>query len=265
MKATGTTSPATTVARATVVAIPPAAAEHRGEAPGRARLTGRRIAVIGAGQAAYPIDGPAPIGNGRAISVLCAREGADVALFDIDPAAVARTAEMAVAEGVRASTGVGDATDQNDVSEFLTSAARELGGLDGLVLVVGGGSSGDLESTSVAEWDRTFALNVRSQFIALQLALPLLADGSSIVMISSIAAYAPVHEMVAYHAAKASLEGLKNVVARLAAARGIRVNIVAPGSIDTAAGRYGSTVSPEYKAAADAGHPQIPLRRLGTG
>lgn len=84
-------------------------------------------------------------------------------------------------------------------------------------------------------------------------------------MISSIAAYAPVHEMVAYHAAKASLEGLKNVVARLAAARGVRVNIVAPSSIDTAAGRYGSTVSPEYKAAADAGRPQIPLRRLGTG
>lgn len=237
--------------------------EALGVASGRGRLAGRRVAIIGAGQVPCPVAGEVPIGNGRAISLLCAREGAALALCDIDESAVQETAHLAQAEGARVSVSVGDATDPGDVSRFVSDAVTSLGALDGLALVVGGGRAGDLATTSMQDWDWTFALNTRSQFLALQAALPVLSPGSSVVLISSIAGYAPVHEMVAYHAAKAALEGLKQVVARLAAERGIRVNIVAPGSIDTPTARRAT--SPTYRAAAEAGHPEIPLRRTGTG
>jgi NAD(P)-dependent dehydrogenase (short-subunit alcohol dehydrogenase family) len=240
------------------------APEAQGLAPSRSRLEGRRILIVGAGQSRYPGEGEAPTGNGRAISVLCAREGADVALFDIDDRSVHDTAMLAEREGAKVHVSVGDASREPDVQRFVTDAAAALGGVDGLVLVVGTARAGDLDSISAEDWDWTFATNVRSHFLGLRHALRVLEPGSSIVLISSIAAYAPVHEMAAYHASKAALEGLKNVVAQQAAAQRIRVNIVAPGTIDTAASRHGASVSPAYRAAAEAGHPAIPLRRRGT-
>jgi NAD(P)-dependent dehydrogenase (short-subunit alcohol dehydrogenase family) len=75
--------------------------ESLGTAPGRGRLTSRRIVVVGAGT--RPSEDPdAPIGNGRAIAVLCAREGADVACVDIDRDAAQYTAGLCEKEGVQA-------------------------------------------------------------------------------------------------------------------------------------------------------------------
>ncbi len=65
--------------------------ESLGAAPGRGRLVGRSIVVVGAGTRVSD-DPDAPIGNGRAIAVLCAREGADVACVDVDAESAARTA-----------------------------------------------------------------------------------------------------------------------------------------------------------------------------
>ena len=75
--------------------------EATGTAPGRGRLTGRRILVVGAGTRPCPDPDP-PMGNGRAISVLAAREGAAVACADKDRAAAAETARLARAEGATA-------------------------------------------------------------------------------------------------------------------------------------------------------------------
>jgi NAD(P)-dependent dehydrogenase (short-subunit alcohol dehydrogenase family) len=67
-------------------------AEGRGEAPGRARLEGRRVLVVGGGQEEHGLDDP-PIGNGRAMSILFGREGAAVAVADLNEASAERTAE----------------------------------------------------------------------------------------------------------------------------------------------------------------------------
>ena len=85
--------------------------EATGGTPGRGRLAGRRVLVVGAGS--QPCDDPdAPLGNGRAIAMLCAREGAAVACADRDAAAARETAQRITSEGNRASVVIADVTDE---------------------------------------------------------------------------------------------------------------------------------------------------------
>src|SRR5436853_2162603 len=98
-----------------------------------ARLPDRRILVVGAGTRRSD-DPDAPIGNGRAISVLAAREGAAVACADLVEAAAAETAGLVEQEGGRAVAITADASDSEQSAEMVTSASQLLGGLDGIVL-----------------------------------------------------------------------------------------------------------------------------------
>src|SRR4051794_13976604 len=94
-----------------VVELPP---ESRGEAPGRGRMEGRRVLVVGGGQTDWGVD-DAPIGNGRAMSVLLAREGARVAVADREAAAAEATVDVIKAEGGGANTVVADVAVPADV------------------------------------------------------------------------------------------------------------------------------------------------------
>jgi NAD(P)-dependent dehydrogenase (short-subunit alcohol dehydrogenase family) len=231
--------------------------EARGAAPGRGRLEARKILVVGAGQQNYDID-HAPIGNGRAMSQLFAREGAQVALADIDPAAVQETARRVQHEGVDALTIVGDVGDPPQIERMVDEAAAGLDGLDGLVANVGIVGGWGLQHTTAEDWDRVFAINVRAHFLASKNALAQMPDGGAIVLTSSIAALMPANEVVAYHSSKAALEGLCMWLAKHAAPRGIRVNIVVPGLIDTSLGRLASKADPIRD------DRPVPLGRHGT-
>jgi NAD(P)-dependent dehydrogenase (short-subunit alcohol dehydrogenase family) len=224
---------------------------------GRGTLTGRRILVVGAGQQSYGVDDP-PAGNGRAISVLCAREGAAMALTDVDEPAARATAAAVRHEGTEALVLAGDASDEDAVRAAVTAAAENLGGLDGLVMNVGVARGHHLAGTSSHDWDEAFAINVRSHFLGVKHALPLMPSGSSVVLISSIAALRPVNDIPAYHASKAALTGLAHYAARDAARGGVRVNIVVPGLIDTALGRLAGALDPERE------QMTVPLGRLGS-
>jgi NAD(P)-dependent dehydrogenase (short-subunit alcohol dehydrogenase family) len=90
--------------------VPPLPAEARGEAPGRARLEGRRILVVGAGTRASDEPEP-PIGNGRAIAILAAREGARVACADVDETAARETSSQIEKEGGSGCVLVADVSD----------------------------------------------------------------------------------------------------------------------------------------------------------
>jgi NAD(P)-dependent dehydrogenase (short-subunit alcohol dehydrogenase family) len=236
---------------------PPLAPETRGTAEGRGRLDGRRILVVGAGQQNYGVEDPPP-GNGRAISVLCAREGASLALADVDGAAAEATAAAVRGEGARALALTGDAADEAQAESVVRSATDELAGLDGLVMNVGVARGYRLEGTSAQDWDEAFAINVRSHFLGVKHALPLLSAGGAVVLISSIAALRPVNEIPAYHASKAALSGLCHYAARDASAQGVRVNVVVPGLIDTSLGRLGTKLDPSREDA------PVPLGRLGS-
>src|SRR5579862_5173328 len=135
--------------------IRPMSAESQGEAPARGRLIGRRVLVVGGGQ--RTVDAATdPIGNGRAMSVLFAREGAHVAVADRDGASAAETTRRIRSEGGRG------LTIEADVTRMVAAAHDGLGGLDGMLLNVGIGAGAlGLAGVKRAEWDEVLATNLR--------------------------------------------------------------------------------------------------------
>ncbi|HXY43814.1 MAG TPA: SDR family NAD(P)-dependent oxidoreductase [Acidimicrobiales bacterium] len=228
------------------------------ESPGgHPLLAGRRILVVGAGQQAGP--GPdSPMGNGRAISVLAAREGASVGCWDREEESARATSRLVAQEGSPAVVVVADASDPDACKEAVSLAAEGLGGLDGLVLNIGIGRGRGLAETTVDDWDTTFAVNVRAHFLACRAAVPLMAPGSAVVFISSVAALKPGSRIPAYDSSKAALAGLCRHVAAEGARRQIRANVVAPGLIDAPLGRWASAGRPSRD------RTPVPLGRMGS-
>ncbi len=221
------------------------------------RLAGRKILVVGAGTRMTD-DPDAPPGNGRAISVLAAREGAVVACADVDRAAAKATAGLVRDEGGHAQVLQADVADPDQCAAMVAEAAELLDGLDGLVLNVGIGAGVWLEGSTPEAWDAVFDVNVRAHMLTCRAALPLLADGSSIVFISSVAGLRPGSRIPAYDTSKAALAGLSRHVAFEGARRGIRANVVAPGLIDTPLGRLATAGRPSRTKA------PVALGRQGT-
>ena len=226
-------------------------AEATGAAPGRGRLTGRRVLVVGAGTRPSPEPDPPP-GNGRAISVLAAREGAAVACADRDAAAAEATAALVRAEhaegpgngGQAGAVVLADVAAPDACAAVVADSATALGGLDGLVLNVGIGLGRGMAGTSAAQWDQTFAVNTRAHFLVAAAALEALEPGSAIVFISSAASLRAATGIPAYDASKAALLGICRQVAREGMARGIRANLVVPSLVDTPLGREASRLNP---------------------
>jgi NAD(P)-dependent dehydrogenase (short-subunit alcohol dehydrogenase family) len=228
--------------------------EASGAAAGRCRLAGRRVLVVGGGQQDHDVEDP-PIGNGRAISVLCAREGASVAVADIDAASAEATAALIRAEGAKAAVVEADAAEEEAAATMFAAAQKALDGLDGLVLNVGTAAGFLLHGTSVAEWDQVMAVNLRSHFLGCKHALDAMERGS-VVLIGSVAAR-EVLPFPAYGASKAALESL----CRQAAVEGaphVRVNLLVPGLIDTPLGRLASSLAPARERV------KLPAGRQGT-
>jgi NAD(P)-dependent dehydrogenase (short-subunit alcohol dehydrogenase family) len=221
------------------------------------RLDGRRVLVVGGGT--RPSSDPdAPMGNGRAIAVTAARHGASVAISDLDGEAAQFTAALIAAEGGTSYALASDAADPVACAATVEWALGVLGGLDGLVLNVGIGVGRGLQGTSVEEWDAVLNVNVRSHFLTLKAALPVMGDRSSTVLIASVAGLRPGSNIPSYDSSKAAQIGLMRHAAREAASRGGRVNVVAPGLIDTPLGRLASAGRPSRATT------RIPLGRQGT-
>ncbi|HEY2214219.1 MAG TPA: SDR family NAD(P)-dependent oxidoreductase [Acidimicrobiales bacterium] len=218
-------------------------------------LEGRCITVVGAGTQASR-DPDAPLGNGRAIAIRAAREGASVICVDRDEEAAQTTWRQITEEGGKGAVVVADVTTEDGCRAAMSDNA----GLspDGLVLNVGTGFGMGVAGTSLEDWDRTFDVNLRAHFLLVKRGLVTLPDGGSIVFIGSVAGLRPGSRIPAYDASKAGLIGLNRHVAMEGARRGIRANVICPGLIDTPLGR-----------AASAGRPSrtrspIPLGREGT-
>lgn len=247
-----------------IILGPEPPAEAKGYAPGRGRLLGRHILVVGGGQSINDFDPNPPIGNGRATSILCAREGAEVVIADISQAAAEQTAKFIEKEGQgKAYVIVGDVSTPEGCSSIVQGALKALGGkLDGLVIgvgIVGAGTA--YEPNSAAAWDRVMNINLRAHFLILQEALPHIEaspSGGSAVSISSISQFLPASKEPAYNASKAGLSILAKNVAYQFAPK-VRVNTVVPGLIDTPMGRSAGLKIKGRNASA------VPLARQGTG
>ncbi|MFM2302206.1 MAG: hypothetical protein RLZZ84_1942 [Pseudomonadota bacterium] len=223
------------------------------------RVAGKKALITGAAQ-----------GLGAAQARMLAREGAQVLLADINDAGAADQAASINAE-LGAGTAFSiklDVTREDQWVAAVDYAAQAMGGLSVLVNNAGVGVRGNIETCTLEEWHRGFAINVDSVFLGCQKALPLMKDSQpgSIINISSIAGLIASDTMPGYNASKAAVWMLSKSVALYCAKMGwdIRSNSVHPTFVDT----------PILDGiAASSGHPkevvmgklarQIPLKRVG--
>ena len=191
-------------------------------------LSGKTALVTGASR-----------GIGRASALALAQAGAQVLVHygrgrtEAD-AVVAEIRAKFGNEGGRAEALASDLA-APDGAHNLARQVRAIVGdrLDVLVANAGVAKSANIEDTTVEDFDRLFAVNVRAPFFLVQQTLPILGNGSSIVFISSLGARAVVGTLAAYAATKGAIDTLVKHFAAALGPRGIRVNAVAPGIVDT--------------------------------
>lgn len=200
------------------------------EEPMSQRFTGKVAIVTGAGCV-----GPG-WGNGRAIAVGLAREGATVIGVDRSAEAMTETAGRIAAEGGRFEPVTLDVTDGAAIADLVADAAGRHGRIDVLVNNVGGSAAGGPVEMSEEVWDLQIDTNLKSVFLALKHVLPVMerqGKGAVVNLASTSGIRWTGAAQVAYAASKAGVIQLSRVVAVQYAAKGIRVNTVVPGQMHT--------------------------------
>lgn len=223
------------------------------------RVSGKKALVTGAAQ-----------GLGAAHARVLAREGARVLMTDINADKVAAAAQ-AINDEFGEGTALAlahDVTDPDDWDRAIACAAEALGGLSVLVNNAGIGVRGTIETCTLEEWRRGFAVNVDSVFLGCQKALPLMKDNQpgSIINISSIAGLIASDTMPGYNASKAAVWMLSKSVALYCAKRGwvIRCNSIHPTFVDTPIlDGIGANAGIEKEVIMGKLARQIPLGRIG--
>ena len=225
------------------------------------RVEGKVALITGAAQ-----------GLGEAAARMLAREGARVAVTDVNVAGAERVVASINEDRSGAAIAVGhDVTSETEWVEALNATERAFGGLHVLVNNAGIGLTKDLEDVTLQEWRQVHAIDIDGVFLGCKLAIPLIARsvketglGGSIVNISSISGIIAGHNMAAYNSAKAAVRHLSKSVALYCARKGygIRSNSVHPVFIatpilDPLVARYGRDA-----AYAKLGR-QVPLGHIG--
>jgi NAD(P)-dependent dehydrogenase (short-subunit alcohol dehydrogenase family) len=175
-------------------------------------------------------------GIGRAVAVLFAREGADVAIGHLaeEDTDANETVKLVEAEGRRCLTLSGDVGDEAFCQDAVARTVRELGRLD--VLVNNAAEQHTTESISeisAEQLERTFRTNIFAMFFLTKAALPHLGEGSAIVNTTSVTAYQGNPTLLDYSSTKGAIVAFTRSLSQQLIGDGIRVNAVAPGPIWT--------------------------------
>jgi NAD(P)-dependent dehydrogenase (short-subunit alcohol dehydrogenase family) len=190
------------------------------------RELARRIALVTGGGS----------GIGRAVARRLAREGAHVAIGDVDADAARRVADEVVqAGGPGRALGLAmDVTSEASVRAAFEAVVLAWGGLDILVSNAGIASSAPVDRLPLADWERSFAVNATGHFLVAREAMRVLsrqALGGSLVFVATKNVMSPGKDFAAYSAAKAAEAQLAKVLALEGAPHGIRSNIVSPDAV----------------------------------
>lgn len=217
------------------------------------RLRGKVALVTGAGS-----------GIGKGVALMFAREGADVAVNDLNVEAAAATAEEVRLLGVKSLPVQADVASPTETQNMVAKAVAELGRIDILVNNAGFGDYKPFIEITEEAWDRMLSVHLKGNFNCTKAVLgDMMARGSgAIVNISSLAGTTGTPFHVHYSAAKGGILGLTKALAKEVARNGIRVNAVAPGWIDTPLGQFAKDYFSERTGRSDVLRP--PLRITGT-
>ena len=218
-------------------------------------LAGKRALVTGAGQ-----------GNGRAIALGLAAHGADIVAADIDLAGAERTAADLRGSGGNAFAFRLDVTDAAACRALAQTIARDIGEISILINNAGIIIREGLDSPRAAEnWRRVLDVNLTGVFNVTHAFLPALRKTrGAIVNLGSIASFVGVGDTLGYAPSKGGVKLLTQALARDLARDGIRVNAIAPASIDTPAMRASIASRPDAEQATRANMQRHPLARWGS-
>lgn len=205
------------------------------------------------------------MGIGEATARKLAELGAAVAIFDVDgdfgpksAAAIAKTG--AICDFFPCNVSV-----SAEVSSAVDAAFEEYGGIDILVSNAGIQLYGDAVSTTEEEWDRLMQINLKGCFLASKFVVPhMLKRGSgAIVIVGSVQSMTAISNSVAYVASKHGLLGLARAMSLDYAQKGIRVNCVCPGAIDTPMLRWAASLSDDPEKIIQTCNRMHPVGRIG--
>ena len=222
-------------------------------------LEGKTVVITGAAS-----------GQGRAGAILFAREGANLALCDIDEAGLEDTAKLAAGEApVEVLARRCDMADPSEVEQFIAAVAGRFDVIDVIYNNAGVMLRRSIEDTTEEDWDRVHDINVKGPFFLVKHALPALVKSPSgvVINVSSISGLLPPREgNTAYCSSKGAVMAVTRAMARDLAPHGIRVNCLVPGPIDTPmpAGAF-EQLPEEYRPAARAAAvSRNMIKRFGT-
>ena len=214
------------------------------------RLSGKHALITGAGR-----------GIGRAIARVFVREGAAVAVADIDANLARDAANELERQGGRAVAIEADVANPASIRAMVETVTSAFGRIDALVNNAGIGGNTPFLDTSLEEWERILRVNLTGAFLVAQAAAREMvkAGGGRVINIASLSGQRGGTGRAAYGAAKAGLDLLTRVMAVELAEHGINVNSIAPGPIETEMAKFA------HDAATRAAYERlVPMRRYGT-
>ncbi|KAK6380198.1 hypothetical protein LTS17_005387 [Exophiala oligosperma] len=204
-------------------------------------------------------------GMGLALANRLADRGATLALADIQEHKLASVTTALKQKGVRVSTTVLNVTSNASVNDWVASTQKEFGRIDGAANVAGTGQGWtQFEDLENEWWDKIIGVNLTGSMYCMRAQVRAMKKGGSIVNVASLAGLRGRAGLAAYTASKHGLVGLTKAVAKEMGPKGIRVNVVAPGPIETPLLDMLLKSSPTAASSSTSNtYSTLPLQRMG--
>lgn len=203
-------------------------------------------------------------GIGRAVSIIFADNKANVIAIGRNEGQLKALQEEIVEKGGRLQFYLADVTDEGQIENFFNFVEKDVGHVDVLVNAAGIIKNGSIEKATLADWDETMNINLRSVFLLMKNCVPYLEKTKgNIINVSSVTGLRAFPNVLAYCVSKAAIDQLTRCAALELAPKGIRVNAVNPGVVVTNLHKKSGMEEESYQAFLEHSKTTHPLGRVG--